>query len=78
MSSSNTYDTVRNAAEKAEDNVERVGRDLANKASDAAGIVQQEAKTQMDRLSVSIRDKPLQSAAIAAGLGFLAAVVARR
>ena len=78
MSNSSTYDTVRAAAEQAEDNVARVGRDLANKASDAAGIVQQEAKTQMDRLSVSIREKPLQSAAIAAGLGFLAATVARR
>ena len=78
MSNSSTYDTVRTAAEQAEDNVARVGRDLANKASEVAGIVQQDAKTQMDRLSVSIREKPLQSAAIAAGLGFLAAIVARR
>lgn len=78
MSNSSTYDSVRSAAEQAEDNASRVGRDLAGKAADAASSVQQEAKTQMDRLSVSIREKPLQSAAIAAGLGFIAAIVARR
>ena len=78
MSNSSTYDSVRATAEQAEDMALRAGNELKDKVTDAASNIQQEAKTQMDRLSVSIRDKPLQSAAIAAGLGFLFAVVARR
>ena len=50
--------------------------------SDAATRVQQQATEQfdkqIDRLSSSIRNKPIQSAAIAAGVGFLFAVIARR
>ena len=78
MSNSSTYDSVRATAEQAEDKAMRAGNELKGKVTDAASNIQHEAKTQMDRLSVSIRDKPLQSAAIAAGLGFLFAVVARR
>lgn len=78
MATSNTYDSVRSAVETAEDKVSRAGSDLAGKVADTANSVQQEAKVQMDRLSVAIQQKPLQSAAIAAGIGFLFAVVARR
>ena len=75
---SSTNDTFRGAAEKAEETASRVGNEIAGRVADTAQGVQQEAKAQMDKLSVSIREKPLQSAAIAAGLGFLFAVVARR
>lgn len=78
MSNSSTYDSVRATAEQAEDKALRAGNELKGKVTEAASNIQNEAKTQMDRLSISIRDKPLQSAAIAAGLGFLFAVVARR
>ena len=44
----------------------------------AAGRLRDEANEQIDRLSDAIRSKPIQSAAIAAGLGFLFAVIARR
>jgi ElaB/YqjD/DUF883 family membrane-anchored ribosome-binding protein len=73
-----TNDTYRATADRVEDTVSRVGNEMAGKVADTAKDVQQQAKAQMDRLSVSIREKPLQSAAIAAGLGFLFAVVARR
>ncbi len=50
--------------------------------SDAASKVQKQAGEQIDKqldnLSSSIRSKPLQAAAIAAGIGFLFAVIARR
>ena len=82
MSSSTNYDSVRSAAQEAEDKVSRAGTEFAGKLAATASSAQQDAKAQldrqMDRLSVSIREKPLQSAAIAAGLGFLFAVVARR
>ena len=82
MSSSTTYESDRAAAEQAEDKLSRAGSEFAGKLADTANGVQQDAKAQidrqMDRLSGSIREKPLQSAAIAAGLGFLFAVVARR
>ena len=75
---SSTNDSFRTGAERLEDTVTRAGHEMAGKVADTAKGVQQEAKAQMDRLTVSIREKPLQSAAIAAGLGFLFAVVARR
>ncbi len=50
--------------------------------SDAASKVQKQAGEQIDKqldnLSSSIRSNPLQAAAIAAGIGFLFAVIARR
>ena len=61
------YSAVQSAANTAVDDI-----------SNAASRVQETANEQFDKLSASIRDKPLQSAAIAAGLGFLFAVVARR
>ena len=78
MTTSSSYDSLRSTAERAEGTVSGAGREIAGKVADTASSVQQEAKHQMDRLSVSIRQKPLQAAAIAAGIGFLFAVVARR
>lgn len=46
--------------------------------SDVAEQAQEATKEQMDRLSDAIRRRPLQSAGIAAGVGFVLALIARR
>lgn len=68
------YDIQRTAVNEASDAASAVADDV----SAAAGRLHEQANAQIDRLSQSIRNKPIQSAAIAAGLGFLFAVVARR
>ncbi len=56
----------------------KAATDVAGDVSAAAGRLQEQATEQIDRLSQTIRNKPLQSAAVAAGLGFVFAVIARR
>lgn len=56
----------------------KAATDVAGEVSAAAGRLQDQASEQIDRLSQTIRSKPLQSAAVAAGLGFVFAVIARR
>jgi len=46
--------------------------------SEAAGQAKQIAHSQLDRLAGRIRNKPLQSAGIAVGVGFVLALLARR
>ncbi len=46
--------------------------------SHVAGQAQQVAHEQLDRLADTIRRKPIQSTGIAAGIGFLLAMLARR
>jgi ElaB/YqjD/DUF883 family membrane-anchored ribosome-binding protein len=46
--------------------------------SEAAGQAQYMAQDQLDKLSAAIRKHPLQSAGIAAGLGFALALLARK
>jgi ElaB/YqjD/DUF883 family membrane-anchored ribosome-binding protein len=62
--------------------VERQARDLANaaqdKLSDTVGQAQDFAQEQYDKLAASIRRNPLQAAGIAAGVGFVLALLARR
>ena len=53
---------------------EVAGERLASAASQA-GVAAQE---QMDRLADAIRRKPVQAAGIAAGIGFVLALLARR
>jgi ElaB/YqjD/DUF883 family membrane-anchored ribosome-binding protein len=48
------------------------------KVSFAVDEAQTLAQDQYDKLIVSIRRKPLQAAAIAAGIGFVLAILARR
>ena len=48
------------------------------KLADAAGQAQQVAQQQMDKLTEAIRNKPIQAAGIAAGVGFVLAMLARR
>jgi ElaB/YqjD/DUF883 family membrane-anchored ribosome-binding protein len=56
--------------------------DLANSAqdkiSDTVDSAQALAQEQYDKLTASIRRNPLQSAGIAAGIGFVLALLARR
>lgn len=78
MNTTYTYDKARDAASKLERDVSRVGSDIADTVSQSAERAQAEAQVQLDKLSTSIRKNPLQSAAIAAGVGFLFAVLARR
>lgn len=72
---SNVYETAKSAASDA---TSRVAAMAPDDLTEAAGRLQDEASFQMDRLSETIRNKPIQSAAIAAGIGFLFAVIARR
>ena len=58
--------------------VNRAMEQVSGGISQAAGEVSQYAQDQLDLVASHIRKKPMQSAAIAAGVGFLLAVIARR
>jgi ElaB/YqjD/DUF883 family membrane-anchored ribosome-binding protein len=62
--------------------VERQARDVANAAQDkfneTVEQAQDFAQEQYDKLAASIRRNPLQAAGIAAGIGFVLALLARR
>jgi ElaB/YqjD/DUF883 family membrane-anchored ribosome-binding protein len=62
--------------------VERQARDLASAAQDRLSDTVDQAKDlaqeQYDKLTASIRRNPLQAAGIAAGVGFVLALLARR
>lgn len=62
--------------------LERQARDLANSAQDKISDTVEQAQTlaqeQYDKLAASIRRNPLQAAGIAAGVGFVLALLARR
>jgi ElaB/YqjD/DUF883 family membrane-anchored ribosome-binding protein len=51
---------------------------LANAAQDKLDQAQSMAQDQYDKLTASIRRNPLQAAGIAAGIGFVLALLARR
>ena len=68
---SGTTESIGSAAGSA---ITNAGEQIA----DAAGHAQAVAHEQLDRLSASIRRKPIQAAGIAAGIGFLLALLARR
>lgn len=61
---------------------ERQVRDVASAAQDklneTVGQAQDFAQEQYDKLAASIRRNPLQAAGIAAGIGFVLALLARR
>ena len=73
-----TYGSAGSAASDVKDQVTKQAQKIGDEISQTAGRAQEQALEQIDKLSDSIRSKPLQAAAIAAGLGFLFAVVARR
>lgn len=64
------------------ESLERHARDLASHAQDKFQDTVEQAQTiaqeQYDKLSSSIRRNPLQAAGIAAGIGFVLALLARR
>lgn len=74
---SSSYTTGRGAS-----SVERQARDLANTAQDKISDTMEQAhalaQEQYDKLATSIRRNPLQAAGIAAGIGFVLALLARR
>ena len=61
---------------------ERQVRDVANAAQDRFNETVEQAQAlaqeQYDKLAASIRRNPLQAAGIAAGIGFVLALLARR
>jgi len=64
------------------ESLERQARDLASHAQDkfqdTVEQAQNLAQDQYDKLATSIRRNPLQAAGIAAGVGFVLALLARR
>lgn len=59
-------------------NVAGMASAAGDQLSDAALQAQEAAQQQLDKLSDAIRAKPIQAAGIAAGVGFLLALLARR
>jgi len=58
--------------------VDQTVRSGASAVAGAAGQAEQMAHQQLDRLADRIRSKPIQSTGIAAGIGFVLALLARR
>ncbi len=71
-----------NRAANVTSSVERQARDVANAAQDkfneTVESAQALAQDQYDKLAANIRRNPLQAAGIAAGIGFVLALLARR
>lgn len=60
------------------DDLRETAGDLADKAGRVAEDVKEEARVQYDRLERIIRRNPMASVSVAAGVGLLVAMVARR
>ena len=67
-------DVTSNIAQKAGDAAKQVSHDVSDAVGHAADI----AHHQLDSMSVYVRKNPLQATAIAAGVGFMFALIARR
>lgn len=65
-------------SERAVNSVEQAAQRLEHEISPAAEQLREFASDGVDRLSVTIRRNPLASTAIAAGVGFFLAALARR
>jgi ElaB/YqjD/DUF883 family membrane-anchored ribosome-binding protein len=70
-----TYRSPGQSANNAVDNLASTAQDKINSAVDQAQTM---AQDQYDKLTASIRRNPLQAAGIAAGIGFVLALLARR
>jgi ElaB/YqjD/DUF883 family membrane-anchored ribosome-binding protein len=75
MSASQTYRSPGQSGNASLDNLANAAQD---KLSSAVGQAQSMAQDQYDKLTASIRRNPLQAAGIAAGIGFVLALLARR
>ena len=67
-------DTIERAGDAAANTAKSVGHDV----SAAVGQAAEMAKEQLDGMSQYVRKNPLQATAIAAGVGFIFALIARR
>jgi ElaB/YqjD/DUF883 family membrane-anchored ribosome-binding protein len=67
-----------NGERNAKDTAAAMGGAAAAQIADAAGQAQHVAEQQLDRLAEAIRNKPIQAAGIAAGIGFVLAMLSRR
>jgi ElaB/YqjD/DUF883 family membrane-anchored ribosome-binding protein len=70
--------SVSGAMESAATSASAAMSNAGEQIADAAGQAQVVAQEQLDKLSASIRRNPIQAAGIAAGAGFLLALLARR
>ncbi len=70
--------TYRSTAQGANTSLDNLANAAQEKISSAADSAQTLAQDQYDKLTASIRRNPLQAAAIAAGTGFVLALLARR
>jgi ElaB/YqjD/DUF883 family membrane-anchored ribosome-binding protein len=70
-----TYRSPSQSASNSVDNLASAAQDTFNSAVDQAQTM---AQDQYDKLTASIRRNPLQAAGIAAGVGFVLALLARR
>ena len=70
-----TYRSPGQSAANTVDNLASAAQDKLNAAVDQAQTL---AQVQYDKLTASIRRNPLQAAGIAAGIGFVLALLARR
>jgi ElaB/YqjD/DUF883 family membrane-anchored ribosome-binding protein len=70
-----TYRSPGQSANNAVDNLASTAQDKINSAVDQTQTM---AQDQYDKLTASIRRNPLQAAGIAAGVGFVLALLARR
>lgn len=75
-------DTARTAGRRARDEIERSGQEIGDEASKGYQAVKQVASNYADRGEALLRDQveraPMQSLAIAVGIGFLMALLIRR
>ena len=70
--------TYRSTGQSAKNAVDNLADTAQEKISSAVDQAQTMAQDQYDKLTASIRRNPLQAAGIAAGVGFVLALLARR
>ena len=71
---SQARDTIERASDAAANTAKTVGQDVSAAVGQAAEMAQE----QLDGMSRYVRKNPLQATAIAAGVGFVFALIARR
>lgn len=76
--SQSTSMTTSSAEQSAKSNLATIGNAAGDQLAEVAGQAQQAAQVQLDKLADAIRRRPLQATGIAAGVGFVLALIARR
>lgn len=76
--SQSDFESMRGAANKVSDSVGAALDHASEQASSALSHAESLASDGLDRVEIAVRRNPLAAAAIAAGVGFFLAVVARR